>query len=145
MNNTLGYQIGYRLLKYSGSNIYISEGCYDEFALDYIYFSMNEFTNVNYVKNTVGVLPSSIINNNILTVVPVFAEKFAFTYDNESDYIFKRRNYLAPVDISRINIKLLDPTGNILDLQYSDFSFVLQFTCIFDNTIPYVSNAVSVI
>jgi hypothetical protein len=145
VNNTLGYQIGYRLLKYSGSNIYISEGCYDEFALDYIYFSMNEFTNVNYVKNTVGVLPSSIINNNILTVVPVFAEKFAFTYDNESDYIFKRRNYLAPVDISRINIKLLDPTGNILDLQYSDFSFVLQFTCIFDNTIPYVSNAVSVI
>lgn len=145
VNNTLGYQIGYRLVEYTGSNIYISEACYDEIALDYIYFTMNEFTNVNYIRNTVGVLPSSVISNNILAVVPVVAPQFSFSYDNGSDYIFKTRNYMAPVDISKINIKLLDSTGNILDLHFSDFSFVLQFTCIFDNTIPYLSNAVSII
>ena len=145
VNNTLGYQIGYRLVEYTGSNIYRSEACYDEVAVDYIYFTMNEFTNVNYIRNTVGVLPSSVISNNILGVVPVVAPQFSFSYDNGSDYIFKTRNYMAPVDISRINIKLLDSTANILDLHFSDFSFVLQFTCIFDNTIPYVSNAVSVI
>lgn len=145
INNTLGYRIGYRSLEYSGSNIYKSEACFDSIANDYIYIALNEFSNVRYVNNTVGVLPSSILSNNILAVVPIVSPAFVVSYDNGSDYIFKTRNYVSPVDISRINIKLLDEIGRVLDIHYSDFSFVLQFTCIFDNTIPYSSNAVSII
>lgn len=145
INNTLGYRIGYRLVEYSGSNIYQSEACFDSVANDYIYISLNEYSNVRYVNNTVGVLPGSILSNNILGVIPIVSPPFTVSYDNGSDYIFKTRNYMSPVDISRINIKLLDAIGRVLDIHFSDFSFVLQFTSIFDNTIPYSSNAVSII
>lgn len=145
VNNTLGYQIGFREIEYSGSNTYRSEACYNGVGLDYIYFSLNEFTNGYYVNNTIGVLPSSFVGNNLLAVIPIRTPKFSFSFDNGADFIFKTRNYTSPIDISRINIKLLDQLGRVVDIHFSDFSFILQFTCIFDNTIPYQSNAVSVI
>lgn len=145
VNNTLGYQIGFREVEYSGSDTYRSEACYNGVGLDYIYFSLNEFTNAYYINNTVGVLPSSFIGNNLLGVIPIRSPKFSFSFDNGADFIFKTRNYNSPIDISRINIKLLDPLGKVVDIHFSDFSFILQFTCIFDNTIPYASNSVSII
>lgn len=145
INNTLGYQIGYRSVLYSGANKYRSEACYNGVGIDYIYFSMNEFSNANYVKNTLGVLPSSFLENNILGVIPIRSAKFTFSFDNGADFIFKTRNYTSPIDISRINIKLLDPIGRVLDIHFSDISFILQFTTIFDNTIQYSYNAVSII
>lgn len=145
INNTLAYQIGYRLTEYSGQTSYLSESCYNDKSYEYIYFSMNEFNNARYVNNTVGVLPNSILSNNILAIIPVTSPNFTFTFDNTSDNIFRTRNYMAPIDIARINIKLLDSIGNVLDIQYSDFSFVLQMTTIFDTTIPYTSNNVSIV
>ena len=45
----------------------------------------------------------------------------------------RKRKYFSPVDISRINIKLLDEYGNILDLNNMDFSFSLEFICLVRN------------
>lgn len=137
INQTLGYRMGYRLTEYSGSNSYTSEGCFDPVANDYVLFSLNEYSNVQYVKNSVAVLPSSTVSNNILGVIPIRTPAFTVSFDNGADFIFKTRNYMSPVDISRINIKVLDAIGRVLDINFSDFSFVLQFTCIFDNTIPF--------
>lgn len=142
--NSLGFQIGYRETEYYGEKSYISEGCFDSTFSDYIYLVVNEFANVNYFENTVGILPSSLLNKNILGIIPIRSPQFTATFDNSADMIYKTRSYLAPVDITKINVQLLSPTGRLIDNQRSEFSFVLQMTTLFDNTIPYTSNAVSV-
>lgn len=142
--NSLGFQIGYRETEYYGQKSYTSEGCFDSTYSDYIYLGVNEFANVNYFENTVGVLPSSLLNKNILGVIPIRSPQFTSTFDNSSDLIYKTRSYLAPVDITKLNIQLISPTGRLINNQQSEFSFVLQMTTLFDNTIPYTSNAVSI-
>lgn len=144
LSNSLGFQIGFRKAEYYGEKSYTSEGCFDNTYSDYIYLAVNEFANVNYFENTVGILPSSVINKNILAIIPIRSPQFTATFDNSADMIYKTRSYLAPVDITKINIQLLSPTGRIIDNHSSEFSFVLQMSTLFDNTIPYTSNAVSI-
>lgn len=142
--NTLGYQIGFRSVLYKGKKSYTSESTYSDKCMDYFYFSLNDFTN-NQVTSTYGVLPQSLLDKNILAVVPLTTPAFEFSFDNNSNDIYKTRNYVGPVDISKINIQLLDSVGTILDIHQNEITFCLQVTSIYDNTIPYVDRSVSII
>lgn len=142
--NTLGYQIGFRSMFYKGKNSYTSESTYNDKCMDYFYFSLNDFTN-NQVTSTYGVLPQSLLDKNILAVVPLTTPAFEFSFDNNSNEIYKTRNYVGPVDISKISMQLLDSVGTVLDIHQNEITFCLQVTCIYDNTIPYVDRSVSVI
>jgi hypothetical protein len=142
--NSLGFQIGFREAEYYGKKSYSSEGCFDNTYSDYIYLAVNEFANVNYFENTIGILPSSLINKNLLGIIPIRSPTFTSTFDNSADNIYKTRSYLAPVDINKVNVQLLGTNGKLINNKRSEYSFVLQMTTLFDNTIPYTSNAVSV-
>jgi hypothetical protein len=39
----------------------------------------------------------------------------------------KSREYFGPVEISQINIRLLDKFGDILEMNGNDFSFLMEF------------------
>jgi hypothetical protein len=55
------------------------------------------------------------MNNNVIT-------------NNEYMVITEPRKYFGPVDIQRLQIKLFDDHGRILDMNYSDFSFCLNLS-----------------
>jgi hypothetical protein len=142
--NTLGYQIGFRNIFYKGKKSYTSESTYSDKCMDYFYFSLNDFTN-NQVTSTYGVLPQSLLDKNILAVVPLTTSAFEFSFDNNSNEIYKTRNYVGPVDISKVSMQLLDSVGTVLDIHQNEITFCLQVTCIYDNTIPYADRSVSII
>ena len=61
ISKTLGYQIGYRLIQYTGFKSYKSESAFNKTSLDYVYFSVDDYNN-SYLNHNYGVLP----NQNIL-------------------------------------------------------------------------------
>jgi len=142
--NTLGYQIGYRQYFYKGKKSYTSESTFSDKCMDYFYFSLNDFTN-NQATSTYGMLPQSLLDKNILAVIPVTSSSFEMSFDNNSNYIYKTRNYVGPVDISKIQIQLLDSVGTLLDIHQNEITFCIQVVSIYDNTISYVDRSVSII
>jgi hypothetical protein len=132
ISNTLGYQIGYRSIKYNGLKSYTGESAFDKTSLDYMYFCVDDYNN-GYLNHNYGVLPNeNILNKNILAIITVKSPQFTTTFDNGSDYIPKLRNYFTPVNIKKIGIKLLDPLGNLVNINTNDYSFVLEFTKLMD-------------
>ena len=136
---TMGYLIGYRQIEYTGEFSYRSESMFNSTYTDYVYFCMNEFAGSQYIQNY-GVLPTCLIDENVLAVVPITTPKFISTFADNSDYIYKTRNYIGPVDIQKISIKLLGPQGSLVDLHKFDYGFNLQVTTIYDNIKPFEPN-----
>jgi hypothetical protein len=98
---------------------------------------MNEYsTGSQYIANY-GVLPEAVINDNILALVPITSPKFTSTFDDNSDFIYKTRNYNGPIDIQKISIKILNAQGQLVYLHNFDYSFNLQITTIYDNLSPF--------
>lgn len=133
---TMGYIIGFRDIEYSGKSSYTAESTFNNKYTSYIYFCLNEFCNTQQ-NTTYGMFPTSLINNSILALIPITSAQFTTTFDSNANFIYKTRVYGGPIDISKINIKILNQYGTIAELHKRDFAFSLQVTTIYDNTIPY--------
>ena len=69
--------------------------------------------------------------NNIMAVIPVKPNGLEFgglLVENANSLTFNRRNYFGPVDIERIEVKLFDDKGNLLNLNGADWSFSIITT-----------------
>jgi hypothetical protein len=132
---TMGYLMGYRDIEYSGSNSYTSESIFTSTYSNYLYFCLDDYTGSQTITNTYGMLEEAgIIKNNILGVIPINSNTFTTTFDNNSNFIYKKREYFGPVDISRISIKLLNQKGNLVNLHNTNFNFTLQVKTIYNLT-----------
>jgi hypothetical protein len=129
--NSLAWLIGYRLPAYGGEKSYTSEGLFDNTYADYVYFTLNDYVN-NQTANTYGMLQNSILDNNLLAVIPITAPQFVSTFSNNANFIYKTRLYNGPVNITKINIGLINEFGEQLNLHNSNFAFCLQVTSMFD-------------
>jgi hypothetical protein len=128
---SLGWLLGYRSQIYEGKKKYTSEGHFDSTFINYIYFAMNDYSN-NYTSNTLGLMSSSYISNNILAVIPITSPVWTGTFDNNANFIYKTRDYNGTTDISKISIQLLNPFGEEISIHGSDFAFCLQVTHLVD-------------
>ena len=135
----MGYLIGYRQIEYAGLNSYTSESMFNNTYSDYVYFCLNDYAGSQYMTNY-GVLPNGLIDENILAVIPITTPKFISTFADNSDYIYKTRNYNGPINLQKISLKLLGPQGALIKLHSFDFGFNLQITTIYDITKPYTSD-----
>jgi hypothetical protein len=141
---TMGYLMGFRQIEYIGSDTYTCEAPFEDTLQNYYYFELNDYNDYQN-ETTYGVLPTYILSKNIIAVLPITTPKYISTFDNNSNDIYKTRNYNSPVDISKISIKILDEEGLLVDLHSIDFAFILQVTTIYDNMIPYMKKEVSLI
>lgn len=135
--STMGYLIGYRKIEYIGSSSYTSESMYNGIYTDYVYFCLNEYSTASQYMGNYGILPTGLIDENILAVIPITSNVFTSTFADNADYIYKTRNYNGPIDIQKISIKLLNPQGRLVNLHQYDFGFNLQVTTIYDIMKPY--------
>jgi len=133
---TMGYIIGYRQVLYSGLQSYTSESVYQDTLQDYYYFELNDYTDYQF-KTTIGVFPTSFLSNNIIAVLPITTPKYTTSFDNNANFIYKTRNYSAPINLKKISIKIIGPQGELVDLKQIDFSFCLQITSLYDNIMPF--------
>lgn len=135
VTSTLGYSMGFRDILYEGLTSYTSESIFDNRYSDYLYFVLEDFTGSQTVTETYGMLgDKGILKGSILGVIPLDSNFFNSTFDNNSNFIYKKREYFGPVDIYKIGMKLLNQKGDVVNLHDTNFNFSLQVKTIYNLT-----------
>jgi len=129
---TMGYLMGYREVFYSGSSSYTTESIFINIYSDYLYFVLDDHTGSQTTSNTYGILGQGLLAQEILGVIPLNGGVFSTTFDNNANFIYKKREYFGPVNISRISVKMLNQKGNLVNFHGADFSFALQVKTIYN-------------
>ena len=128
VKQTFGQLLGFRLPLYSNINQIYSEGIYNSGKDRYIYFSLNDYQYNNNIVNIVG-LEKSIVDDFIIAKLPMINGGINFDLNNS---LSKVRRFNGPVNLRNLHIKLLDMVGQVIDLNYMDYSFTLELEILYE-------------
>jgi hypothetical protein len=59
--------------------------------------------------------------------------KLSMIVNDNNNSLAKIRRYNGPVNLSKIQIKVLDKFGNVIDLNNMDFSLTLEMEILYEN------------
>jgi len=127
----LGYNMGYRKRYYTVNNVYDSSGGITQYALDseslidvtadpYIFLAVNDYHSVDQ-QNISGY-------SQALAKIIVRESKNDIIYDDGATLLSNDIIFPAPIDLKVIQVKLLDPYGQVLDLNDINCSFSMEIT-----------------
>ena len=132
LQTTLGWMLGFRFGQYEGNTSYVSEAPYILKSPRYIFLRIDDYNNTAN-ESIIAAFNSSISTSNILAKISnaehIDDNIFMMTLEDKFVSGWKERNYSGPVDIEKLRIQLIDEYGRIVNLNGSDFSFSLEFTC----------------
>tara|TARA_A100001011_G_scaffold386775_2_gene463284 strand:- start:256 stop:1719 length:1464 start_codon:yes stop_codon:yes gene_type:complete len=129
----LGWTLGFRQTEYLDIDDFIfSEGLFDAGGDRYIYFCVNDYQyNVN--ETNIICFDETTINENVLAKIPMINGKLCLIVDeNDGCSLAKTRRYNGPVNLKRLDIKVMDQYGEIIDLNHMDFSFTLELEILYE-------------
>ena len=129
--NNFGWIIGYRKSLYENEKSYITESILNTSSSEYFYFYLNDY-NISNCDKVVAVFDNNYLENNILAKIPILVETFQYVYNNNSDFITKKRDFFGPVNIDKINVRIYNKFGEILFINNMDFSFTIEFEILYD-------------
>lgn len=133
MMNSCGWALGFRMANYIDiSEKIISEGLFDCGSDRYIYVSINDYQYNDNNFNTVC-FDKSILTEDVIAKIPMVNGKLAIVMKDVNNPLTKTRRYNGPVNISRLQIKILDKFGNIIDINNMDFSFTLELEILYES------------
>jgi hypothetical protein len=145
---SLAWMLGFRKTSYTVTKDDVYEDIYNEYATkityraylcseslfndrinEYILLDVKDFHN-NYVPDgVISVTRTDYIGDSILTRIPLMSPdpEFAGIHSYNTG-LMEERNYFGPVDIDKLQIRLLNKHGELYDLQGDNFSLSLEFT-----------------
>lgn len=134
-----GWLMGFRMGSYKKSTAYVSEGCYDAWGTKYLYIIVNDF-NKNVNNFCIPAYNESLGKTNILARISTnavssqdFSDGLSLTNDTvKNDDSMRTRFYFGPVNISRLELQIVDELGRTVDLNNMDYSLALNLTCLYD-------------
>uniref|UniRef100_A0A6C0BB83 Uncharacterized protein n=1 Tax=viral metagenome TaxID=1070528 RepID=A0A6C0BB83_9ZZZZ len=130
---TLGWILGYRLPNYLAIREKIrSEGLFDGGGDRYIYVAINDYQYNSNSSNLVT-FDKNILNEDIIAKIPMINGKLCLIIDESNNALTKTRKYNGPVNIARLNIKILDKFGNIIDLNCMDYSLTIEMEILYES------------
>lgn len=111
-----------------GNNIYAFN------KLSYSYLAIEDYVG-NFMThiNVWNGANSRMTNKNIIARVQTSAPGFTVSLNNNSDRVFKQRNYFGPVTIKKLHIELLDSFGEHINLNSNNLSLILEFVIIYNS------------
>jgi len=119
----LGRVLGFTKRKYKGSNTYMSDTAVNpNIGFSYIYLQIDDFQN-NSPPSFITVFQNNNIPTSVLARISI---------QNEISFISEPRRYFGPIDLTRIQIRLLDEYGRVLDMNSADYSFCLLLQLVYD-------------
>ena len=127
---TAGWLMGFRKSKYSWGNyfippVYTGEGIYDYHGTRYFLLSVNDFQN-NHGTNIISPFKEDMLaDNNILAKLSTDCCKTSCC-----EHI--KRIYFGPVNLTKLEIKLMDEYGRILDMNNMDYSLSFELEILYD-------------
>ena len=129
----MGWFLGFRYAKYlNNEKELVSEALFDGGGDRYLYISLDDF-NKSRTNNNIIFLDNGFLDKDIIGKMYLSDGKFHINVsDNDSSENLKKREFIGPVDIKRIHLKLLDEYGNAIYLNNMDFSFSLEFEILYE-------------
>jgi hypothetical protein len=137
----LGWELGFRMGHYEGINTdgfsIVSEGICMITGPRYAYISLNDGQK-STGSSFIAAYAKSSLDKNIITRINIAAvADDVGIYKTSSDaglsnQLNRTREYFGPVDIERLEIKLFDEYGRILELNNMDWSMTLVFEKLYD-------------
>jgi hypothetical protein len=130
--NTFGWIIGFRMANYVNQPEIESEGLFDAGGDRYIYLCVNDFQYNNNPSNMVC-FDKSILNEDVIAKIPMVNGKLSLIVNDNNCVLSKVRFYNGPVNLSKLQIKILDRFGSIIDLNNMDFSLTLELQILYES------------
>ena len=128
-----GWILGFRQTNYYGSIYHMSESMLDVLGPKYLFLIVNDFNksnNVNYLTaSKLGMLP-----DNIIARLSLKGAAFSIQSQNDFSIYSEPRYYYGPVNINKLEIKVVDEFGRLVNLNSNDFSFTLKMVTIYSAT-----------
>ena len=129
----LGWMLGFRFGSYSLNSDVSSVSSEAPVMLSnpkYLYFSVNEFTNLK-TDNFIGMFSNSITSRDILARINYHTwlnENYAnnLSYNVIENGLDVVRRYFGPVNIQKLEFKILDEFGRVVDFNNMEWSAVLE-------------------
>ncbi len=131
LSKNLGWYLGFRCATYIRSREYVSESIFTPIPLQYVYFVLNDF-NISNATTIMGIFADNYVEKNILAKIPIPVDSFQVMFDNNSDLITKKREYFGMIDVNKFSVKILDPYGEVVDMNKMDYSFTLELEIAYD-------------
>ena len=99
----------------------------------YLYLIMDEYQNYNPLA-FISLLKTSEMNKFVLARISLSKQDYPYgtvmsTTDSIGKLLTSYRIYLGAVDIQKMNIKLVNERGVVMDLNGLDFSFAMKLEC----------------
>lgn len=105
-----------------------SESSYGNSINNYIFLDLDDFNKSFTLDEIMSCLPRKYLQgNNIIARISVNSISNSINFTTGSDSIMKSRTYFGPVEISKLNIRLLDKFGELIEMNGNDFSFLIEF------------------
>jgi len=104
-----------------------SESSYGSTAYNYVYIELDDYTNyhhVNFITNLL--INGECLGKKLLAKIPITGSHNTIITNNAGDMIFKTREYFGPVKIDKMRIRVLNPFGNVIDLNQNSFSLTIE-------------------
>jgi hypothetical protein len=124
----LGYILGFRAptVTLSNNSSVVSTALINLMGPRYLFLAVQELNGQGNENSFVSYFPYSQMNKNILARITMDGVKYGFSTMHIKDITSDTRKYSGPKDIKRINVKLLNEFGQIMDLNGNDVSFCLR-------------------
>jgi len=131
--NTFGWLLGFRLGTYLNvTDCIISEGLFDAGGDRYIYVCLNDYQYNNNTSNLVC-FDKSILNEDVIAKIPMINGKFSLIINDNNNVLAKLKRYNGPVNLSKIQIKIVDKFGMVIDLNNMDFSLTIELELLYES------------
>ena len=136
ISKTMGWTLGFRQQSYTNQLTYTTESIYNNTPANYLYLEINDF-NVQYAATQViGLFSNSFLDSNIISKI-CYTNSTNYTSYNTIVYdgkyvIGSPREYFGPIHLQKMNIRLLDQYGTVVDLNGLDFSITLRLKILYD-------------
>jgi hypothetical protein len=130
LEQRFGWMLGFRSQFYREALYYVSESILDVIGPKYLFLIIDDFnqnTNINFIGTSkFGLLP-----DNIMARISIKGSAFNIQSQNDYSVYSEPRYYYGPVNISKLQIKIVDEFGRLLDINSCDVSFTLRMTTIY--------------
>jgi len=128
---SLGWILGFNKDIYTSETSYIGESTYKTSFNNYFFIDVDDFHNNHLTDAIVSVVRTtktgpSYIGNNIIARIPVTGTYNSIIDNSLVDCILNKREYFGPVKLEKMNIRLLDRLGKVIDLNNNDYSIVFE-------------------
>lgn len=109
-----------------------SESSYGSEISNYVYIDIDDY-NKNYSPNTFIIKnhTDNYLGNNIIGRLTIDGGINTIITNNNSDCVFKKREYFGPVKLEKLHIRLLDKYSSVLNLNNNDISILLELEQIY--------------